>query len=85
MVAHHLATAVIAIVLLLGTFVFAVIVMRNFGRGLKNTSASVSHDSRRLTDSLCTPSDEKQERACPMGITAPTPSRHQCKSKPNEH
>jgi hypothetical protein len=36
------STAVIAIVLLLGTFVFATIVMLNFGRGLKNTSAFVA-------------------------------------------
>jgi nitrate/TMAO reductase-like tetraheme cytochrome c subunit len=41
MVTYDHSTAVIAIVLLLATFVFATIVMRNFGRGLKNTSASV--------------------------------------------
>ena len=34
--------AVIAIILLVITFVFAVIVMRNFGRGLKSTSTSSS-------------------------------------------
>lgn len=36
---HRCPVALIAIVLLLATFVFAIIVMRNFGRGLKNTSA----------------------------------------------
>jgi hypothetical protein len=36
------STAVIAIILLLVTFVFATIVMRNFGRGLKKTSESHS-------------------------------------------
>jgi len=39
--------SVIAIVLLLGTFVFAVIVMRNFGRGLKNTMTKNKNEHAR--------------------------------------
>jgi flagellar biosynthesis protein FliP len=52
--------AVIAIVLLLATFTFAIIVMRNFGRGLKTTSA---FESQQLIYSLTlfTRSDKKQE------------------------
>jgi len=39
--------SVIAIVLLLVTFVFATIVMRNFGRGLKNSMAKNKHEHAR--------------------------------------
>jgi len=39
--------SVIAIVLLLATFVFAIIVMRNFGRGLKSTMTKNKHEHTR--------------------------------------
>lgn len=39
----YISTAVIAIALLVATFVFAIVVLRNFGRGLKNTSSCMFH------------------------------------------
>lgn len=74
----------IAIVLLLATFAFAIIVMRNFGRGLKTSSKEPLKPAclRNITNAACSKAQEDNEGWWFCESTSP---RREHKLEPHEH